>query len=263
MLFVLLIMCVVPFMTMMMMALDKNANISLRPITEIPFSDLGFSNFKFIFAHYNFLNYFWNTILVTVVSIAITLASALVSGYAYSMLDFPFKRFIFMFGITAMMIPSALTLIPSYLLAKYLGLYDSYYALWLPLFGSVYFFFFAKQYFDSLPGELRLAAQVDGMGEMRIFSYIYLPMCGPILATLGILLFIAIYNDLLGPLIFLRTESKYTLTVKMAFLTAGRNSAAYGVNLAMSVLIVLPVMAIFSFFQKYIIESIAVTGIKE
>jgi multiple sugar transport system permease protein len=254
---------VMPFFMMTAISLDETANRSLKPISQIRWSDVGFRNYQFIYENYQFMKYFRNTIIVTAVSIVITLASAIFSGYAYSMLEFPFKKTIFLFCVSAMLIPGALLIVPSYLLIKWLGLYDSYLALWLPLFGSVYYFFFSKQFFDSLPGELRLAAQVDGLPELKILLLIYLPMCGPIISTLGILQFIGVYNDLLGPLIYLKTEAKYTLTIKLAFLTTGRNSAANGVNMALSVATVIPILLVFSFFQRYIMESIAATGIKD
>jgi len=248
---------------MVVTSFDKTANISLAFPPKLDVSKWSLYNYSFVIKNYQLTKYFLNTMIVTAVSVFIILASSLVAGYGYSMLDFPFKKQIFLFSLGAMMIPGALTLIPGFLLIKAMGLYNSYFALWIPLFGSVYNFFFAKQFIDSLPGDLRSAAQIDGLGELNIFLKIYLPLCGPILATLGILQFIGVYNDMLGPLIYLKDTEKHTLTVRLAFITAGRNTSAHGVNMALSVLTMLPIIIMFTFFQRYIIESIAVTGIKD
>jgi multiple sugar transport system permease protein len=119
-----------------------------------------------------------------------------------------------------------------------------------------------RQYISGLPRDLLDAGRVDGASELRIFARIFLPLCGPALATLGILTFLGSWNNFLWPLVVAQEESKYTLPVALALYSKGQNSTQYGLLLAGATVVVIPVLAIFLAFQRRFIEGIATTGIK-
>ena len=119
-----------------------------------------------------------------------------------------------------------------------------------------------RQFILGLPRDLLDAGRVDGAGELRIFARIILPLCGPALATLGILTFLGSWNNFLWPLVVAQTEDNYTLPVALALYSTGQNSTQYGLLLAGATVVVLPVLLVFLVFQRHFIEGIATTGIK-
>ncbi len=119
-----------------------------------------------------------------------------------------------------------------------------------------------RQFIGGLPRDLLDAARVDGAGELRIFAQIFLPLCGPALATLGILTFLGSWNNFLWPLVVAQTEGHYTLPVALALYSTGQNSTQYGLLLAGATVVILPILVIFLIFQRRFIEGIATTGIK-
>jgi hypothetical protein len=122
--------------------------------------------------------------------------------------------------------------------------------------------FLMRQFMMGLPDELIEAARIDGAGEWRIFSRVIMPLCGPALATLGILTFLSSWNNFLWPLVVAQSEDKYTLPVALALYSVGQNATRYGLLLAGSVVIILPVIALFVALQRYFVQGIATTGIK-
>lgn len=119
-----------------------------------------------------------------------------------------------------------------------------------------------RQFFLGLPRELLEAGRIDGVGEIAIFFRIYLPLAGPAFATLGILTFLGSWNNFLWPLVVSSSESTYTLPVALALISTGQNQTDYGLLLAGATLVVLPILVVFLFFQRYFIQGIATTGIK-
>ncbi len=119
-----------------------------------------------------------------------------------------------------------------------------------------------RQYIQRLPDELIQAARVDGAGELRIFTSVIMPLCGPALATLGVLTFLTSWNNFLWPLVVATQEDKYTLPVALALYATGQNATQYGLMLAGSVVVVIPVIVVFLVLQRFIMQGIAMTGIK-
>ena len=132
----------------------------------------------------------------------------------------------------------------------------------LPFVAGPFGVFLMRQYISALPDELIQAARIDGAGELRIFASVIMPLCGPALATLGILTFLGSWNNFLWPLVVAQTEDKYTLPVALALYAVGQNATQYGLLLAGSVVVVVPVLVIFLFLQRHIMQGIAMTGIK-
>ena len=183
-------------------------------------------------------------------------------GYALAMLDFKGKRFVFTAVMTTLMIPGVVTFVPLFVLVANAGLIDSIPGLFLPYLVGPFGVFLMRQFFLGLPRDLLDAGRVDGAGELRIFARIFLPLCGPALATLGILTFLGSWNNFLWPLVVAQTEAHYTLPVALALYSTGQNSTQYGLLLAGATVVLLPILLVFMIFQRRFIEGIATTGIK-
>jgi multiple sugar transport system permease protein len=165
-----------------------------------------------------------------------------------------------------LMVPSMVTFVPQFVLVANLGLVNTYPGLILPAFFGAYAgpfgVFLMRQFISGLPDELIHAARVDGAGELRIFARIILPLCGPALATLGILSFLGAWNSFLWPLVVATTEDMYTLPVALALYSVGQNATRYGLLLAGAVVVVVPVLAVFVVLQRHFTQGMATAGIK-
>ena len=183
-------------------------------------------------------------------------------GYALAKLDFPGKRALFAIVLGTLMIPGVVTFVPLFVMVTKMQLSNSLLGMILPFLAGPFGVFLMRQYISSLPDELIQAARIDGAGELRIFFSVMLPLCGPALATLGILTFLSSWNNFLWPLVIAQTEDKYTLPVALALYSVGQNATQFGLLLAGAVVVVVPVLAIFLVLQRHIMQGIAMTGIK-
>jgi multiple sugar transport system permease protein len=210
----------------------------------------------------NFAQHFKNSVLVAVGITVFSLFLNSLAAFAFSKYNFPGKEKIFTLLLATLMIPGQVTMIPIFLLLKMLGLLNTYFALLIPGLVSVYGIFLIRQFMLSIPNDLIESARIDGCSDFRIYWYIMLPLCKPILATLGVFTFIGAWNDFIWPLIVMMKESMYTLPVALANLS-GEYATDYGLMMAGSVIVVTPIIIVFLFAQKFVIESFATTGLKE
>ncbi|MBP1553674.1 MAG: carbohydrate ABC transporter permease [Oscillospiraceae bacterium] len=209
-----------------------------------------------------FFEMFFNSMKVTIPVLVGNIIFSSLAAYAFSRIKFPFKNFIFMLFMSSLMIPSAVTMIPKFLMFSKLNLVDTYWPLILPsVFGTTFSIFLLKQFFVTIPLELEEAAVVDGCGKFRIWSTIMLPLSKPIIATLAVFQFQWSYNDFMGPLIYLNSAKKFTVQLGLA---AFRSSftTRYDLIMAGSMMALIPVLIIYAFGQKYIVKGIALSGIK-
>jgi len=210
-----------------------------------------------------FFIFFRNTAFVTLLNIiGGTLASSIV-GFSFARLRWWGRDVLFLICLATMMLPYQVTLIPQYVIFKTLHWIDSFYPLWVPaFFGVPFLIFLSRQFITTIPRELDDAARIDGCGWFGIYWRIILPQTRPVLATCAIFLFNWNWNDFIGPLIYLNSKNKLTLSIGLAFF----RSAAYGTNwnyiMAVSVFAVAPVIILFFFAQRYFIQGIVFTGIK-
>jgi len=183
-------------------------------------------------------------------------------GYALAMLNFRGKNVVFVAVLATLMIPGVVTFVPLFVLVANAGLVDTLPGLVLPFLVAPFGVFLMRQFILGLPRDLLDAGRVDGAGELRIFARIILPLCGPALATLGILTCLGSWNNFLWPLVVAQTEKTYTLPVALALYSKGQNSTNYGLLLAGATVVVIPILLLFVAFQRKVIEGIATTGIK-
>lgn len=251
-----------PFFWMLSTSLKSNEAIFAIPPRWIP-ETLHWANYREVFERMPFLLYFRNTTVITVMTIIGTVLSSSLVGYAFACLRWPGRDAAFIFVIATMMLPLQVIMIPLFVLFKDLGWLNTYKPLIVPAFfgGGAFYIFLMRQFFLTLPKDLFDAARIDGASEWRIYWQIALPLARPALVTVALLTFMFAWNDFLGPLIYLSDQSKNTLALGLALFT-GQHQTDWGVLMAASILMLIPVVLLFFFFQRYFIKGMAMTGLK-
>jgi multiple sugar transport system permease protein len=207
-------------------------------------------------------HYFLNSVLVAVFTVLGNLVFCSMIGYALAKLDFAGKRALFALVMITLMVPAVVTFVPLFVMVAKLHLVNTYPALILPYLASPVGVFLMRQFMLGIPDSLLEAARIDGAGQVRTFTRIVLPLCGPPLATLTILTFLASWNNFLWPLVATQSQDKYTLPVALALYSQGQNATDYGLLLAGSVLVIAPMVALFMALQRFFVQGVASTGIK-
>ncbi len=256
-----LFLVVIPFVWMLVSSFKPESEVRRVPPTWIP-ETTTLENYRTLFTELDFPTYFVNSV---VVALAVTVGNMVfcsMLGYALAKLEFPGKRALFVIVLGTLMVPGVVTFVPLFVLVTKMGLSNSLIGMILPFVAGPFGVFLMRQFILALPDELIQAARIDGASELRIFASVIMPLCGPAVATLGILTFLGSWNNFLWPLVVAQTEDKYTLPVALALYAVGQNATEYGLLLAGSVVVVLPVLAIFLLLQRHIMQGIAMTGIK-
>ena len=218
--------------------------------------------YRTLFSRLSVGRYFLNSLFVSLLATAIALLVNSMAGYAFAKLRFAGREGLFRALVTAMVIPGQVAMLPLFLLMRELGLVNTYLGVIVPSLASVFGIFLVRQFVQSVPDELLDAARIDGAGEFRIYWSIVLPLCRPILVTLGIFTFLGTWNEFMWPLIVLTDDSRFTLPVALASLI-GEHVQDTEMMLAGSVLTVLPVLLLFLALQRHYIEGIMMGGGKE
>ncbi|TRY17683.1 carbohydrate ABC transporter permease [Tessaracoccus rhinocerotis] len=258
---ILLLIVIMPFIWMLLGSLKSQGELLQVPPTFLPEAP-SWDNFARLFQRLDFGRYFLNSTVVAVVVTVANLVFCSMLGYALAHLNFPGKKIIFGAVLGTLMIPGLVTFIPQFVLVVNMGLGNTLPALFLPFLAGPFGVFLMRQFFLGMPRDLLEAGRLDGASELGIFFRLFLPLAGPALATLGILTFLSSWNNFLWPLVVASTEDTYTLPVALALVSTGQNQTDYGLLLAGACVVVLPILLVFLFFQRYFIEGIATTGIK-
>jgi multiple sugar transport system permease protein len=208
-----------------------------------------------------FLRFYMNSIFVTLCVTAGQVMTSAMAGYAFARLRFPGRDRIFFGYLATMMVPGAVTMIPVFILLRYLGWIDTYKALILPGIFTAYGTFMLRQFFLTLPKDLEDAAKIDGCSYIGIFWRIILPLSKPALATLTTFTFMGSWMNFMWPLIVINTEEKYTLPVGLAYFQSLHHTD-WTLLMAASVMMIVPILAVFIFNQRFFVEGIKLTGIK-
>jgi sn-glycerol 3-phosphate transport system permease protein len=206
--------------------------------------------------------YYWNTIVVTVFSVIGKLVMACTTAYALVALRFPGKNVIFALILGALMIPPQIVIVPNYLLFADLGLINTYAALILPHIPTAIGTFLMRQAFLAVPREILDAARVDGAGHLRTLWTIMIPLSLPVLVTFGLLATQDVWNDFLWPLIITNTESMRTLPIGISRMLDQEGNTQWGVVMAGAIYVIAPLLAVFLWAQRHIVEGIAAGAVK-
>jgi multiple sugar transport system permease protein len=205
--------------------------------------------------------YFLNSLLVATLGTMLSLVFNATAGYAFAKLRFKGRDRIFQLLIAALVIPAQVTMLPLFLMLKEIGLINSFAGVLVPVATSIFGIFLVRQYALSIPDELLEAARVDGAGEGRIFLQIVVPVLTPILITLALFTFLAVWNDFMWPLIVLTDQDHYTLPVALAALSR-EHVQDNEMMMAGSVLTILPVLALFIVLQRYYLQGLLAGSVK-
>ncbi|MCM2999229.1 carbohydrate ABC transporter permease [Paenibacillus cellulositrophicus] len=255
---------IVPFLWMLVTSFDWGARLNITFPPKIWPEEPSIRTYEVAFTNIKMFRYIINSIIVSAGVIVVSSLSALLSGYALSKLRFKGASLVLLLALSTMMIPFEMTMIPQYLLFSKLGLLDNYLAFYLPALNYAFGTFLAKAFFDQLPSSLREAAILDGAGEFTVFGRVYLPLCTPIIATMIILLFLGVWNEMLWPLLVLKNAAKYTIQIGLAMFTYNNGiNQQPSIIMAATAVSLIPVVVVYMFLQRYIIESIALSGIKQ
>nr|WP_245208139.1 carbohydrate ABC transporter permease [Sediminibacillus dalangtanensis] len=251
-----------PFIWMVSVGFDRTANISMPfPPRLIPEEPSGF-NYGIVFENGRLIQSYINSAIVTVSSVLLGVSASLFAGYAFSKGRFKGKKLLFILVLCTLMIPMEPRLIPLYKLFNSVDLLNTFWPLILPTVINGMLIFLCKQFFDQLPDTLREAAQIDGAGEFKIFFRVYLPLAGPIAATMVILAFIWSWNDFMWPLVVLNNQELHTVPLYLASFSLENGTSLGGLTMALATVSILPIIILYLFLQRYIIQSIALSGVK-
>jgi multiple sugar transport system permease protein len=210
--------------------------------------------------HYG-LTFLGNTLFLTIMTVMGTLLSSSLVAYSFARLHWPGRNLLFVVLLATMMIPSAVTMMPQFLIFRSLGWVDTLLPLWVPaFFGSAFNIFLLRQFFMSIPTELEDAAKIDGCGPLGIYWWVMLPQVKPALAAIGIMSVMAAWNNFQGPLIYLSSPEKMTLAYALQ-LYQQQHGGEPGLLMAASTLVVLPIIVLFFFTQRYFIEGVSLSGL--
>ncbi len=250
-----------PFLWMVLGAFKTQAEFRELPPTWLPEAPT-LDNFSRLFDRLDFPTYAFNSTVVAVMVTATNLLFCSMLGYALAKLHFVGKNKLLLLVLATLMVPGSVMLVPQFVLIAKLDLVNSLTGLILPFMAGPFGVFLMRQAMLSLPDELLEAGRVDGASELFLFWRVALPLVTPSLATLGILTFLGSWNNFLWPLVVATDESKYTLPVALATFARGQHEADYGLLMAGSVVLVIPVLIVFVLLQRYFTQGIATTGLK-
>jgi multiple sugar transport system permease protein len=254
---------ILPFIWMLLTSLMTNSEIFSSPPGIIP-ETFRWSNYQEVFYKIPLVNYFLNSLIVSIATVAGQIVTCSTAAYAFARLNFKHKELLFIVFLATMMIPPQVNIVPLFFLMRELNWIDTYFALIVPgIFGG-FGIFLLRQWFLTFPKELEEAAKIDGCNPLKTFWYIALPLALPAIATLAIFSFITSWNSFMWPLIVTNSEAMKTLPVGLAtFKGSFRESIEWSQLMAASIISIIPVIIVFIIGQKYFIEGIMMGAIKE
>lgn len=256
-----IILLVGPFIWMVLGSFKTTGELRSVPPTWWP-ENPTLANYRDLFERQNFVRFFINSSVVALFVTAGNVIFCSMLGYALAKLNFPGKKILFAVVLATLMVPAIVTFMPLFVLVANIGLVNTHAGMILPFLAGAFGVFLMRQFIGGIPDELLDAARVDGAGEHYIFWRIVMPLCGPALATLTILTFLASWNSFLWPLVVATSQDMFTLPVAIAFLATGQAETNVALLMAGSVVVIMPVIVVFILLQRHFTQGIAMTGIK-
>jgi multiple sugar transport system permease protein len=249
-----------PFLWMLSASLKLDKDVFRFPIQWIP-ADPHWDNYVKIWTQIPFLTFFANTVKLTVIITMLQLFTSSFAGYAFAKLRFRGRNFLFLAYIASIAIPWQSYMVPQFIMMRKLGLVDTHLSLILLQAFTAFGVFLMRQFFIGIPDEIIDAARIDGLSEYGIYFRIMLPLSKPALATLAIFTAVFVWNDFMGPLIYLNSESLKTIQLGLRMFVM-QYSANYALIMAASLISLIPVIILFLIFQRFFVEGIASTGVQ-
>jgi multiple sugar transport system permease protein len=249
-----------PLVWLLLSSVMSDAQINRFPPALWP-SHIDLSGYRYVLGNAMFPRWFANSLIVSVATVASNLVFGALGGYAFARMRFAGSRLLLVTMLATMAIPFQLTMIPTFLVMKQLGLIDSLGALIVPSLVTPFAVFLLRQFFLSLPRELEEAAWIDGCSRLRVLWSVVLPLSRPALSTVAVLTFLTTWNDLTWPLIAINHDTHYTLQLGLTTFQ-GLHHTKWSAVMAGNVITVLPVLLAFLAAQKSFIQSITSSGLK-
>ncbi len=260
-LIIMAVLMIIPFLWMISASIKSDREVfKMNPFVFIP-EKPKWTNYRDIWTKIPLAVFVRNTVVLTIVVTFLQLLTSSFAAYSFAKLKFKYKKTLFMAYIATIAMPWQVYMVPQFIMLRKMGLNDKLMAMVCLQAFSAFGVFMMKQFYEGIPDELCEAARIDGMSEYGIYFKIMLPLSKPALSTLTIFTFVNTWNDYLGPLIYLRSESKKTIQLGLKMFIS-QYSSDYGLIMAGSVLSLIPLMVVFLIFQKYFVEGVAATGIK-
>lgn len=250
----------VPFIWMLSASFQENTEIFRKPFQWIP-EIFRLDNYKRVWTDVDFLQYYLNTFKVTSIAVVVQVITCSLAAFAFTKLKFPGRDKIFFAYIATMMVPWVAIMIPQFVIIRTMGLYNTHASLILLASFNAFGVFLLRQNMLSIPNEMTEAAKIDGCGVLRTYWSVIMPLSKGAVATLVILTFNQVWNDYMAPMIYLDSDKKRTIQLGLASFKQ-QFSADYGAIMAGTVCAIIPIVIVYIFAQKYIIEGMAHTGVK-
>lgn len=252
-----------PFIWMLSTSLKSKMDAQIFPPQWIP-DPIITDAYKEVWDVAPLLSGMCNSLIIALPVLVLGTLSSAMAAFAFAKMDIPKKNALFMGLLSSMMIPGVVTMIPQYVVWGKLNLQDTFLPLILPgTLGNVTMMFFFRQYLSGVPDELIDAAKIDGAGWMTIFGRIMLPAMKPAIAAQVIFWFMGIWNDFMGPLIYLDSEEKYTVQLALRLLSSmSEATSEYPMIMAGAVISCLPLLVLYILFQRYFVDSMVISGMK-
>jgi multiple sugar transport system permease protein len=263
---VLAIIFIFPFFWSVSSSLKTPTEFYAFPPVLLPFHPQ-FANYVTAFTVFPFATWYKNTFIIVILNTTGLVVTSSLVAYGFARFDFRFKNVLFIITLATLMLPSQVSLIPRFILFHDIGWIDTLAPLWVPAWfgGSAFAIFLMRQFILTLPRELDEAAIVDGASYFRVFWNILVPLCKPALATLAILTVIANWDNLLDPVIFLQTPTNFTVAIGIWYFKSQEFSTHPTDQLLMAAAVtsVIPPVLLFFSFQRYFVQGIVLSGLKE
>lgn len=250
----------IPFVWMLSASLKLNRDVFNFPIEWIP-AQPRWQNYIDIWNQIPLALFIYNTSKLTIIVTALQLLTSSFAAYAFSKLDFKFKNTLFLGYIATIAMPWQVYMVPQFIMMREFNLNNTHLALIFLQAFSAFGVFLMRQFYQSIPDELCEAARIDGMNEYQIWWRIMLPLSKPALSTLTIFTFVNTWNDFLGPMIYLTKTELKTIQIGLRMFIS-QYSAEYGLIMAASVVVLIPVLVVFLSLQRFFVEGIASSGLK-
>ena len=256
------VVALVPFAWMVLTSFKDPSQVFADPPQWIPHPWL-WENYGKAFTRMPFALFTWNTIRITAACMVGQILSCSLVAFGFARMRFPGRNPLFIVLLSTMMLPAQVTMIPVFKIFASLGWYDTFLPLTVPaFFGSAFFIFLLRQYYTTIPHEMDEAARIDGASTWQVFWKIILPQAKPALATVAIFAFMNHWNDFLNPLIYLSSPDKRTLALGL-YAFQGQYSTDWQYLMAASTVVMLPLLVLFFVGQRYFIQGVVVSGLKQ
>jgi multiple sugar transport system permease protein len=251
---------ILPLLLMLSDAFKSSAEIVKSPPSLLPASPT-LTNLQTVLTETPYFTWYRNSLVVALAVTFLAMFTSALGGYIFAKFEFPGKNALFLLVLATMMVPFPALLIPTYLIAHWLGILNTLWALILPAVVSAFGIFLLRQFIGGIPNDLIEAARLDGASEFAIFARIIVPLVRPALAALGVFTFLGSWNDYLWPLVAINDLDKSTLPLALAFFNSAR-SQRYDLVMAAAAMAVVPVLIVFLIFQRQIVKALVLAGVK-